>query len=173
MSDVQHVVVMGVSGSGKTTVAQLVAERLHRQFLEADDQHPAANVAKMAAGEPLTDQDRAPWLATLRDWLAEQTRAGRPSVLTCSALKVAYRDVLRAGGPVLFVHLDVTPDVLAQRMGQRVGHFMPPALLGSQLAALEPLLPTEPGFTLDATGSAESLAAQIADRVRALSDSTM
>lgn len=169
MSDVQHVVVMGVSGSGKTTVAQLVAERLHRQFLEADDQHPAANVAKMAAGNPLTDQDRAPWLATLRDWLAEQTRAGQSSVLTCSALKVAYRDVLRAGGPVLFVHLHVTPEILAQRMGQRVGHFMPPTLLGSQLAALEPLLPTEAGFTLDATGTAEDLAAHIAERVRATS----
>ncbi len=169
MADVQHVVVMGVSGSGKTTVARLVADRLQRPFLEADDLHPAANVAKMAAGTPLTDVDRAPWLRSLRDWLAAQTSAGEPSVLTCSALKVAYRDVLREGGPVLFVHLNLTAEILAQRMGQRTGHFMPPTLLASQLATLEPLLPTESGFTLDATGSADELSARIADRVLATS----
>lgn len=134
------VVVMGVSGCGKTTVALALADRLGWVFAEADDFHPAANIAKMESGHPLDDDDRAPWLASIRDWLRERTTAGQDAVLTCSALKRAYRDVLRDGGPdVVFLHLVGDPETLAQRMGSRSGHFMPGSLLRSQLATLEPL----------------------------------
>lgn len=146
---VEHLVVMGVSGSGKTTLAQLLAQRLGRPWIEADDLHPPANVAKMAAGTPLDDEDRWPWLATIRDRLTEQTRAGQPTVMTCSALKRTYRDVLRAAeGRVRFVHLTAAPDLLADRMSHRAGHFMPTTLLPSQLATLEPLGPDEDGVAV-------------------------
>lgn len=137
---------MGVSGCGKTTVALALAEQLGWVFAEADDFHPAANIAKMESGHPLDDDDRAPWLAAIRDWLAERTAAGQDAVLTCSALKRAYRDVLRDGGPhVVLLHLVGDPETLAQRMGGRSGHFMPGSLLHSQLATLEPLEVDEAG----------------------------
>ncbi|MGF0115863.1 gluconokinase [Promicromonospora sp. Marseille-Q5078] len=146
----EHVVVMGVAGSGKTTVAGLLADRLGVDVAEADEFHPAANIEKMSAGTPLTDADRAPWLAAIRDWLSTETDAGRPAVVTCSALKRAYRDVLRgARGRVRFVHLDGSPELLADRMAHRSGHFMPTTLLPSQLATLEPLEPDEDGITVD------------------------
>lgn len=150
MAQIQHLVVMGVSGSGKTTVAQLLADGLGRPFAEADDFHPEANVAKMAAGTPLDDDDRLPWLRTMRDWLSEQAAAGHSTVITCSALKVAYRDVLReAQGRVRFVHLSAPAEVIGDRMEHRSGHFMPPSLLPSQLSTLEPLTSDEDGVTVD------------------------
>ena len=144
----QHLVVMGVSGSGKTTLAEVLSERLGWVCAEADDFHPQENVDKMTAGLALTDEDRWPWLRTIRDWLTEQTRAGRSAVVTCSALKIAYRDVLREAGDVRFVHLTAPTVLLGERLEQRVGHFMPATLLPSQLAALEPLQEHEAGLTL-------------------------
>lgn len=144
-----HVVLMGVSGSGKTTLALELQRRLGWPYAEADEFHPAANIAKMAAGTPLTDADREPWLEAMRDWLTAEARAGRSTIVTCSALRRAYRDVLReAEGRVRFVHLDANPAVLAPRVAHRTGHFMPPSLLPSQLATLEPLAADEDGVTV-------------------------
>lgn len=162
MSETRHLVVMGVSGSGKTTVAKLLAERLHRPFAEADDFHPRANIDKMAAGHALTDADRQPWLRRLRDWLSAQTDAGHSTVVTCSALRRRYRDLLRqARGRLFFVHLSGSPDLIAERLRRRGGHFMPPALLPSQFDALEPLAPDEAGLTIDIGPTAEDLARRI------------
>jgi len=158
MESVEHVVVMGVSGSGKTTVARLLAERSGRPFAEADDLHPAANIAKMAAAVPLTDDDRWPWLRLVRDWLTEQARAGRSTVVTCSALKAVYRDVLReAEGRVRFVQLAVPAHDLTDRLDHRVGHFMPAALLGSQLATFEALNAHEDGVVVASVGAPEQV----------------
>lgn len=154
MPDIQHLVVMGVAGSSKTTVAEILAERLHRPCAEADEFHPQANIDKMAAGHPLTDQDRWPWLRAIRDWLTEQTRAGQSAIVTCSALRTAYRDVLReAEGRVRFVHLDGSVEQIGQRMARRSDHFMPPALLPSQFETLEPLGPQEDGVVIPVTTS--------------------
>lgn len=140
-------VVMGVAACGKTTVAEALAERLGWPVADADDFHPASNVAKMRAGTPLTDEDRMPWLATIRDWL---TAADGDVVVTCSALRRRYRDVLRgAESSVRFVHLHGSKELLADRMVARQGHFMPAALLTSQLATLEPLEPDEGGVVVD------------------------
>ncbi|MFC8598927.1 gluconokinase [Isoptericola sp. NPDC057191] len=164
--DGTHLVVMGVAGSGKTTVAALLAKRLDLALAEADDFHPPANVAKMHAGHPLTDEDRAPWLLAIRDWLDEQTAAGRHAVVTCSALKRAYRDVLRtARGPVRFVHLDGSRELLEERISARQGHFMPPSLLDSQLDTLEPLDPDEDGFTVGIEDEPEEIADQVVERL--------
>lgn len=133
-SAVAGVVIMGVAGVGKTTIGTRVADALGRPFLDADDAHPAANVAKMAAGEPLTDDDRAPWLARLRDEL----RATPELVITCSALKLRYRDVLRTAGPIQFVYLELNRAAVIQRLEQRQEHFMGAAMADSQFAALEP-----------------------------------
>ncbi|GAB3103990.1 gluconokinase [Isoptericola nanjingensis] len=164
-----HLVVMGVAGSGKTTIAGMLAERLGVDVAEADEFHPQANIDKMSAGTPLTDADRAPWLAAIRDWLTGETDSGRSAVVTCSALKRSYRDVLRgAHGRVRFVHLDGTPELLADRMAHRSGHFMPPALLPSQLATLEPLDDDEDGIRIDVAATPEeivdSVLAWLADR---------
>ncbi|WP_345763993.1 gluconokinase [Diaminobutyricibacter sp. McL0608] len=140
------VVVMGVSGSGKSTVGALLAESLGAPFTDGDDLHPPANVAKMAAGIPLDDDDRWPWLAAVGRTLAAAGPDGL--VVACSALKRAYRDAIRAEAPtVRFVELDSSPAVLAARM-VRPGHFMPPSLLASQLATLEPLASDEPGVRI-------------------------
>jgi gluconokinase len=159
MSDVQHLVVMGVSGSGKTTVAQILAERLGWPYAEADEFHPQANIDKMSAGTPLTDDDRWPWLRAMRDWLTEQSRAGRSTIVTCSALKVAYRDVLReAEGRVRFVHLDGTIEQIGERMAGRSGHFMPTSLLPSQFETLERLTDDEDGVVVPVAVSPQSVA---------------
>jgi gluconokinase len=130
-------IVMGVAGTGKSTVAGLLAERLNWEFQEGDALHPPANVAKMSAGMPLTDEDRWPWLDAIGAWIKEKTRRGEPGILTCSALKRSYRDRLR-GPNVIFVFLNGPREVIAARMARRADHFMPPALLNSQLATLEP-----------------------------------
>lgn len=161
---VAHVVVMGVAGSGKTTLAALLADRFGVTYAEADSFHSAENIAKMSAGTPLTDVDRAPWLAAIRDWLSTEADAGRRTVVTCSALKRTYRDVLRgARGRVRFVHLDGSAELLADRMTHRSGHFMPASLLPSQLATLEPLADDEDGLVLDVTATPEQLAATVSD----------
>ncbi|WP_051386494.1 gluconokinase [Actinokineospora inagensis] len=149
---------MGVAGSGKTTVAALVAGRLGVPLAEADEFHPAANIAKMRSGHPLTDQDRMPWLAAIAEWIGERGRDGG-GVVTCSALKRSYRDLLgRAAPRVVFVYLHGTREVLADRMRGRTGHFMPVSLLDSQLADLEPLAADEDGWTLDITHTPGELA---------------
>ncbi|MFD6176340.1 MULTISPECIES: gluconokinase [unclassified Isoptericola] len=164
--DGAHLVVMGVAGSGKTTVAALLADRLGLELAEADDFHPAANVAKMHAGHPLTDEDRAPWLLAIRDWLDGHSGGGRHAVVTCSALKRAYRDVLRtAHSPVRFVHLDGPRELLAERLAARKGHFMPPSLLDSQLETLEPLDPDEDGFTVGIGPAPEEIVDEIVARL--------
>ncbi|MGZ4456488.1 MAG: gluconokinase [Nocardioides sp.] len=139
-------VVMGVAGAGKTTVGSALAARLGLPYADADDLHPAANVAKMRAGVPLDDEDRRPWLEAVGGWLA-----GRPAggVVSCSALRRHYRDTLRAHEPrVRFLHLAGSPTVVAQRVAARTDHFMPPSLVASQLALLEPLAGDEDGLTV-------------------------
>lgn len=164
----EHLVVMGVSGSGKSTLARLLAARLDRPFAEGDDFHPASNIAAMAAGRSLTDADRAPWLAALVRWVDEQDAAGSDSVLTCSALRRRYRDVLRgAAGRVRFVHLVLDPGTLAERMAARTGHFMPPTLLGSQLATLEPLGPDEDGVQVEVAGEPHEVVDAVLRALRA------
>ena len=136
--DYKFYVVMGVSGSGKTTVGRLLASHLSCPFYDADDFHPAENVAKMAAGIPLTDADRAPWLDGLHDIISRHLRAGETAVLACSALKKSYRDHLRQGyEDVCFIHLDGRFDLIQQRMQRRQAHYMKPEMLQSQFAALE------------------------------------
>jgi gluconokinase len=157
------VVVMGVSGSGKTTVAKGIAERLGWRFQEGDELHPRANVEKMAHGEPLTDEDRWPWLDAIGQWLDECAAAGESAVLTCSALRRSYRDRLRAGRPgVRFCHVVASPELIEQRLEHRRGHYMPASLLPSQLQTLEALDDDEPGVTVSAEGEpAEVLAAAL------------
>jgi gluconokinase len=140
------IVVMGVSGSGKTSAARELTRQLGWEYIEGDDLHPEANVAKMAGGTPLDDEDRWPWLRRIAEVIGEHEAAGISLVLTCSALKRSYRDLLRDGHPsVWFAHVDVTREVLAERLAKRQGHFMPPSLLDSQLATLERLGADEPG----------------------------
>jgi len=156
------VVVMGVSGSGKTTIGAALALRLRVPFADADDFHPQANIDKMSAGIPLTDDDRGPWLATIATWLAEHAAGG--GVASCSALKRSYRDVLAAAAPqVFFVHLHGDPDVIAARVAGRPGHFMPAALVESQFATLEPLEPGEHGAVLDVDQQVDDLVTQSLD----------
>lgn len=147
---------MGVSGTGKSLIGSMLATRLGLPFADADDFHTPENIAKMARGEPLDDADRAPWLATLAGWLAEHGRTG--AVLSCSALKRAYRDVLRRGAPAArFLHLTGDAALLGERIAQRSGHFMPASLLASQLATLEPLAADERGLVLDVHATPEAL----------------
>ena len=133
------VLIMGVSGSGKTTIGALLAGQLGWLYAEADDFHPRANVEKMAAGHPLTDEDRWPWLDAIGAWIDATGAKGRPGVVTSSALKRVYRDRLRAGRPqVRLIYLDADRDTVARRLTARSGHFFPPELLDTQFAALEP-----------------------------------
>ncbi len=153
-------VVMGVSGSGKSTLAGVLAGRLGWALQEGDDLHPAANVAKMEAGIPLTDADRFPWLELIRDWIDAQQGAGKPGVVTCSALRRSYREIIARPG-VEFVHLDGTRHDFEERLGRRLGHFMPASLLDSQLETLEPLGADEHGFVVDAALPVQDAVAQV------------
>lgn len=157
-------VVMGVSGSGKSTVAGLLAGRLGWDFAEGDELHPASNVAKMQAGQPLTDADRGPWLESIAGWIREHTESGRPGIVTCSALKKRYRDVLRGDG-VVFVFLDGSKDRISDRLASRHGHFMPPSLLQSQFEALEAPTADETFITLSVSSSPAEEAQEIIDRL--------
>jgi len=151
------VVVMGVSGSGKTTVGTALADALDVTYAEADTFHSPENIAKMSAGTPLTDEDRWPWLRSIAGWIGEHEKTG--GVVTSSALKREYRDLLRTGGDTWFLHLDGSHELIAERLRSRKGHFMPASLLDSQLATLEPLQPDEPGLVVDASAPPEDLVA--------------
>lgn len=166
MVDNPVIVVMGVSGCGKSTVAALIAGRLALPFAEGDGFHPRANIEKMAAGIPLDDADRLPWLDTVADWLGEHRAGG--GVIACSALKRAYRDRLRVGAPqAYFVLLSAPRAELQRRLAARLGHFMPTTLLDSQLATLEALESDEAGITLDATAPQQRLVAEAVEAVEA------
>jgi carbohydrate kinase (thermoresistant glucokinase family) len=156
---------MGVSGSGKSTVGERLAHTLGVPFVDGDALHPAANVAKMASGVPLTDDDRIPWLKAVGEALAGTGPDG--VVVACSALKRRYRDLIRSEAPgAFFAELDGTRELLAARMAARPGHFMPVSLLDSQLATLQPLEPDEDGVRLDVSRPPADLAAAIAEAVR-------
>lgn len=159
---------MGVSGTGKTVVGTRLAHALGVAFLEGDDLHPAENVRRMAQGIPLTDDDRRGWLAAIAARLARARQTGTGLVVSCSALKRAYRDVLRSADPDLrFVHLTGDPALIARRMAGRAGHFMPPALLESQLATLEVPVPEEQVWTFDLADPPDTIVAQILARLHA------
>jgi gluconokinase len=146
---------MGVSGSGKSTVGAALARRLGVPFADADAFHPPANIAKMAAGTPLDDDDRHPWLNAVGHWLAGHDDGG---VMSCSALKRSYRDQLRSHCPrTEFLHLTGSPELIARRQAGRAGHFMPSTLLESQFATLEPLGPDESGMAVDVGQNVESI----------------
>ncbi|WP_055492689.1 gluconokinase [Streptomyces sp. TP-A0356] len=167
MSTPHVVVVMGVAGTGKTTIGPLLAARLGVPYAEGDDFHPPANIAKMSAGTPLTDEDRWPWLDAIGAWA--NGRAGLGGVVSSSALKRAYRDRLRAVAPdVVFVHLTGDRTLIEDRMTHRQGHFMPTALLDSQFATLQPLEPDEAGVAVDVSGSPEEITARAMDALRNL-----
>lgn len=171
VGDPHIVVVMGVSGSGKSTVASMLAETLGWDLLEGDDLHPAANVAKMAAGHPLTDADRQPWLEAIAAWMAEHLAAGRSGLLTCSALKHSYRDTLRRAtigqpGDITFLLLHGTRDQLQARLSARKNHFMPPGLLDSQLGTLEAPAPDESIISIEISPPPAEVAATALAAVR-------
>jgi carbohydrate kinase (thermoresistant glucokinase family) len=159
-------VMMGVSGTGKTTVGEAIAKRLGWNFQEGDDFHPQANIDKMKKGEPLDDADRAPWLARVEAWISDELAAGRSGVITCSALKRAYRRTIVAGrDDVILVFLRGEHALIAQRVAHRRGHFMPPSLLDSQLATLETPDPSEQPIVVDID---QPLSKQVDDIVEAL-----
>ena len=160
---------MGVSAVGKSVVAERLAPELDLELAEGDDFHPPANVAKMAAGESLTDADRAPWLAALARWTADRDRAGRGTAVTCSALRRAYRNVLAEPvAATFFVHLHGSEDLLRSRISGRE-HFMPAALLRSQLQTLEPLAPDEDGVVVDVAAPLDEVVATALHAVRSWS----
>ncbi len=159
MSTSPVVVVMGVSGTGKSTVGELLAGELGVPYAEADAFHPPVNIAKMTAGTPLDDDDRAPWLKAIGAWARNRAELG--GVVSCSALKRRYRDTLRAAAPGLFfLHLHGERELIARRLGTRAGHFMPTALLDSQFADLEPLQPDEKGATLPVVALPDTVTAR-------------
>ena len=156
------VVVMGVSGVGKSTVMAELARLTGWRTAEGDDFHPPANVEKMRGGAPLTDEERMPWLAAIADRVGAQETAGVCAIVTCSALRRRYRDVLRAGHPsVWFAHLCLAQPAIEARLDRRTDHFLPPTLLPSQFAILEALEPGEPGSVLDAFASPDQSARRI------------
>lgn len=164
-----HVVAMGVSATGKTSVGEKMAEELGYDFIEGDEYHPRSNIDKMASGVPLTDEDRMPWLAALSDLVAERDAAGTSTVLTCSALRRSYRDILRSAvsAETFFVHLHAPFEVLEERMSHRSRHFMPSSLLKSQFETLEPLDPDETGVLVDVSPPVGVVVAEAVNAVRA------
>jgi gluconokinase len=161
------VVVMGVAGSGKTTVGRMLADRLGTAYAEADSFHPPANVSKMGSGQALNDDDRYPWLAAIADWIRARVRSGEGGVVSCSALKCTYRDLLRQAHPgVWFLHLDAPRDLIVERMANRRDHFMPVSLVDSQFQALEPLGPRDAGTAVDAAAPPEEIVRTALTRLR-------
>jgi carbohydrate kinase (thermoresistant glucokinase family) len=164
-------VVMGVSGSGKTTVAEGLAARLRWPLLEGDTLHPPANVAKMKSGTPLTDADRLPWLQAIAARIDEWRRAGSPGIVTCSALKRSYRRILTGDRPeVRLVFLSGSRQTIAPRIAARRGHFMPPTLLQSQLDTLEPPGPDESAITASVDGTPDEIVEEVLAKLRARAD---
>ena len=160
-----RIVVMGVTGSGKSTIGSRLASLLDVPFADADDFHSPDAIEKMGSGSPLDDADRGPWLAALAAWLAEQPRG---AVLSCSALRRRYRDLLRTRLPdVVFVHLVVDPATVEQRLAERAEHFMPSSLIASQFEALEGLAADEGGLRVDATLEPDAICEDVVRRVRA------
>lgn len=175
VNESQHpvLVLMGVSGSGKSTVAGILAGALKWDLQEGDDLHPESNVQKMASGEPLTDEDRWPWLETIAEWIREHTEKEEPGIVTCSALKRRYRDVLAkgSGSDVVFVHLAGTKERISGRLNMRMDHFMPSSLLDTQMTTLEPIEPDENAIVVDVGPKPAKVAENIIDeleRMRAL-----
>jgi carbohydrate kinase (thermoresistant glucokinase family) len=164
---VAAIVVMGVSGAGKSTVGQVLAARLDCPFRDADSFHPPANIAKMKSGQPLDDDDRWPWLGAIAAWIAEHRAAGTTCVVTCSALKRRYRDIVtdRQRSDVRLVYLKGGFDLIAARLAARKGHFMPPALLQSQFDALEEPAPDEHAIVVSIDATPKQIAARAADRL--------
>ncbi len=163
----QVLVVMGVSGVGKTTIARALDERLHWPFQEGDELHPRANVDKMASGHALTDADRAPWLRAVAAWIEARRQAGEPGVITCSALRRSYRDAITGGRPgVRIVYLRADRAVIAERLGRRQHHYMPADLLQSQFATLEEPSPDEHALTVQVHGGVEDIVAEIVAKLR-------
>jgi gluconokinase len=160
-------VIMGVAGSGKTLIGSALARELGATFVEGDEYHPPENVARMASGIPLTDDDRRDWLQALAARIREAATDHTSLVLSCSALKRAYRDVLRGGGPVQFVFLRGSRELIAQRLADRRGHFMPLTLLDSQFAALEEPGPDERAWVCDVDATPDAIVAAIARRAAA------
>ena len=155
-------VLMGVAGSGKTTVANILVSRLGWRFQEGDALHPQSNIEKMRAGHPLSDGDRAEWLKRIADWVDERLEKDQNGVITCSALKRSYRDLInRRGSGVVFVFLSGPKSTIAQRLASRQGHFMPSHLLDSQFADLEEPGPDEPAFQVGIFGSPDAIAQRI------------
>jgi gluconokinase len=154
---------MGVSGSGKSTIAAALAQRLRVPFADGDDLHPEANVAKMSRGEALDDTDRYPWLEAVGQWLADHDQGG---VMACSALRRKYRDQLRRHvDGLLFVHLEGGREVIERRQASRPGHFMPASLLTSQFSTLEPLEPDEHGLVIDVDQSVDAIVQEYVDHL--------
>jgi len=159
-------VMMGVSGTGKTTVGEALARRLGWTFQEGDEFHPPANIAKMKSGQPLDDADRAPWLALVAAWISDELAKGRSAVITCSALKRSYRSAIIGGrSDVVLVYLEGPQALIARRIGARRGHFMPPSLLASQFADLQPPAASEDAIVVDVD---QPVAAQVDDIVAEL-----
>lgn len=167
MQEPAQIVVMGVSGCGKSTVGLLLARACGVPYVEGDDLHCPENIERMRSGTPLTDEQRSDWLERIARRLAQAHAQSAGVVVSCSALKRAYRDVLRRGAPGLrFVHLHGDPALLARRTAQRVGHYMPAALLDSQIAILEPPGPDENAMVFDIAESPEVVAGEVLARLR-------
>ena len=162
----KHVVVMGVSATGKTTVAVQLAEELGCEFIEGDALHPRRNLEKMKSGVPLTDEDRWPWLQAIAEMVAVKDSEGTSTVVTCSALRRSYREVLSSAAPTFFVHLHAPFEVLEQRMRSRTKHFMPTTLLQSQFDTLEELGDDEPGAVVDVSPVIDEVVEEAVNAVR-------
>jgi len=162
------IVVMGVSGAGKSTIGRIVAERLNCQFCDADSFHPKANIEKMSRGEPLTDEDRWPWLEAIAAYIAEHRAAGTRCVVTCSALKRAYRDIVtdKQSADVRLVYLKGDFELISARLNARKGHFMPPGLLQSQFDALEEPGGDEHAITVSIDATPQEIAGRVLKRLQ-------